>query len=440
MSSSSDYPSISNQTHLKKKVNNSAYSQTYMDKLAKRLVLKAFAKIQQGHLQIRDHGEIWNFGNQNNQHGTQQQSLTASIDVNHPGIYKDMLLGGTIGIGEAYMVGDWDSPDLTQLIRVMVRNMDVLHSVDDGLASLSKPFIRTLHWLNRNSKDGSRKNIAAHYDLGNDLFEKFLDPTMMYSCGIFPHESASMEEASLYKLDRICKKLRLKPSDHLLEIGTGWGSMAIHAAKHYGCHVTTTTISQEQHDWAKEKIQEEGLENKITLLFEDYRHLKGKFDKLVSIEMIEAVGHKFYPTYFQQCAQLLKPDGLMLLQAITIEDQRFDRAKNNVDFIQRYIFPGGSLPSNTEILKNITKHTDLNLVHLEDITPHYVKTLAAWRHQFNANLSDIKALGYDSVFIRMWLFYLCYCEGGFAERAIGDVHMVLAKPLNRSDSLLGEFS
>ena len=439
-SASQDVQGIAQQPKLKKKIKqlNQAIP-NWWDHRARQLVFKTLSNINQGHLIVKESGHQIEFGNKNNHDGLNGETLSATIDIIHPSVYREFIVGGTIGVAEAFMIGDWQTPDLTQVIRVMVRNIKVLNAVDDGaLAILSKPIIKGLHWLNRNTQSGSRKNIAAHYDLGNDLFELFLDPTMMYSCGIFPHTQASMEEASIYKLDRICKKLDLKPSDHLLEIGTGWGAMAIHAAKHYGCQVTTTTISQEQFDYAQQKIQQENLQDKITLLFKDYRLLTGQYDKIVSIEMIEAVGHRFYPTYFKQCDALLKPDGLMLLQAITIEDQRFERAKNNVDFIQRYIFPGGSLPSNTEILKTLTSHTDFNLVHLEDITEHYARTLACWREAFLENLDQVKALGYDEIFIRMWLFYFAYCEGGFAERAIGDVHMLLAKSLNRRPAVLGQ--
>ena len=410
---------------------------TWWDRRARSLVLKGLSKIQQGHLVIREFGHQFEFGQANNRHGLDGETLSATIEIIHPCVYRKLILGGPIGVAEAFMVGDWQTPDLTRVVRVMARNLGVLNTMGKGLAALSKLLVKGFHWLNRNTQSGARKNISAHYDLGNDFFELFLDPTMMYSAGIFPHADASMEEASQFKLDRICYKLGLQPSDHLLEIGTGWGAMAIHAAKHYGCRVTTTTISQKQFDYAKQRIAEQGLEPKITVLFEDYRNLKGQYDKLVSIEMIEAVGHQYYPAYFKQCDALLKPDGLMLLQSITIESQRFERAKNNVDFIKRYIFPGGCLPSTTVILETLTQHTDFNLIHHEDITNHYVKTLACWRKAFMNNLDAVRSLGHDEIFIRMWLFYFCYCEGGFAERAIGDAQMLLAKPENRRQYLPG---
>jgi cyclopropane-fatty-acyl-phospholipid synthase len=290
--------------------------------------------------------------------------------------------------------------------------------------------------LNRNSMEGSRKNISAHYDLGNDFFELFLDPTMMYSCGIFENSETTMGQASRAKLKRICDKLNLKPGDRVVEIGTGWGGFAIYAAKHYGCHVTTTTISQKQYEWAKRRIQEENLEDRITLLFEDYRKLEGQYDKLVSIEMIEAVGHRYYDTYFKKCSDLLKPDGIMLIQAITIADQRYEQAKHSVDFIQRYIFPGSCIPSNTAILNSTTRASDLRLFHLEDFGPHYATTLRLWKEQLFRNRDQVRERGYPDSLLRMWDFYLCYCEGGFFERAISDVHYIFSKPLNRHKPIL----
>jgi len=293
-----------------------------------------------------------------------------------------------------------------------------------------------LHWLNRNTQDGSRRNIAAHYDLGNAFFQLMLDDSMMYSSAIFAHPEMSLYDAQIYRLDKICRKLDLQPGNHLLEIGTGWGSLAIHAARHYGCRVTTTTISREQFDLAMTRITDADLTDKITLLLEDYRNLNGQYDKLVSIEMIEAVGHQYYEEYFRQCSKLLKADGLMLLQAITIADQRYDTARKSVDFIQRYIFPGSCIPSVTAMLSAMTRSSDLRLFDLEEIGPHYATTLRAWHENVLRHANEISALGYSQEFLRMWEFYLCYCEGGFLERAIGDVHMLLAKPENQRQTLI----
>jgi len=304
----------------------------------------------------------------------------------------------------------------------------VVDGMEGGLAKLSAPVVKWFHSLNENTEKGSRRNIAAHYDLGNDLFELFLDPTMMYSSGIFPTKEASMEDASLNKLEIICQKLQLSPEDHLLEIGTGWGSMAIYAAKHYGCKVTTTTISEEQYQWANNRIQEEGLTEQITLLKSDYRNLEGQYDKLVSVEMIEAVGWKYYNTFFEKCSSLLKPDGLMLIQAITILDQRYESARKNVDFIQRYIFPGSCIPSIHALNSASMESSDMRMVKLEDYGQHYARTLKAWQTTFMAKLDQVRQQGYSEEFIRMWQFYLSYCEGGFAERQLGLAHMFFAKP------------
>jgi cyclopropane-fatty-acyl-phospholipid synthase len=352
----------------------------------------------------------------------------AEIHIHDLSSYTDIMLAGSIGAAEAYMTGDWTTPDLTRVIRVMVKNMDLLDDMEGGLATLSRPFLKWFHKLNQNTEKGSKRNIAAHYDLGNDLFELFLDPTMMYSSGIFPNPQATMEEASLHKLHTICEKLQLTPQDHVIEIGTGWGSFAIYAAKHYGCQVTTTTISEQQFKYAQKRISEEGLENKITLLMSDYRDLEGHYDKLVSIEMIEAVGHKYFPTFFEKCSQLLKTDGLMLMQAITIDEGRYEQALKNVDFIQRYIFPGSCIPSVTALTKAASQVSDLRLMHMEDFADHYGETLKRWHQDFNEQLVKVRDLGYSEEFIRMWQFYLSYCEGGFREKTIGVSHLMYSHP------------
>jgi cyclopropane-fatty-acyl-phospholipid synthase len=296
--------------------------------------------------------------------------------------------------------------------------------------------MRSLHALKRNTRLGSRKNISAHYDLGNDLFKLFLDENMMYSSAIFAEADDSLERASQRKLDRICQKLQLQPGDHLLEIGTGWGGMAVHAARHYGCRVTTTTISREQHELARQRIVEAGLADRVTLLHEDYRDLPGSYDKLVSIEMIEAVGHQYLDTYFRKCASLLKPDGLALIQAITIEDHRYRQALTSVDFIKRQVFPGSFIPCVTAMVDSAARAGQLRLLNLEDFGPSYATTLKHWRQRFLSRLDRVRALGYDDRFIRMWEFYLCYCEGGFLERSISDVHLLLAPSGNRRDQYL----
>lgn len=394
---------------------------------AKAQILKQLQQLVQGQLLLIDGDERHQFGN--------SAQLHASIHVHDPRFYGEIAFGGSIGAGEAYMLGYWTSDNLTNIVRMMAVNQAVMDTLEGGYQWLTKPFMQVLHWLNSNTTEGSRKNIAAHYDLGNDMFALFLDPTMMYSSGMFNAKTHSLQAASELKLKTICDKLDLQASDQVIEIGTGWGGFAIYAATHYGCHVTTTTISKQQYALAQARVASAGLSDKITLLLQDYRHLQGSYDKLVSIEMIEAVGHKFYDTYFAKVGALLKPDGLALIQAITIADQRYAAAKTSVDFIQRYIFPGSCIPSNTAMLTSITKKSDLRLFDLEDIGPHYATTLRLWRENFFANIEAVKKLGYSSEFINMWDFYLSYCEGGFEERALGDVHLLLAKPDNRRAAL-----
>lgn len=398
----------------------------WVAKLAKSQVLKRLAALRKGQLILIDGSERHVFGR------LDAGNLQATITVHDPRFYGEIAFGGSIGAGEAYMLGYWQADTLTNVVRLMVLNQSVMDTLEGGYQWLTKPLLKVFHWLNSNSEAGSQKNIAAHYDLGNDLFKLFLDPTMMYSSAMFDEDTTTLQAASERKLQVICDKLQLVPTDHVLEIGTGWGGFAIYAAKHYGCHVTTTTISEQQYLLAQSRILAEGLQDQITLLKHDYRHLQGQFDKLVSIEMIEAVGHQYYDTYFNKVSQLLKPDGVALIQAITIADQRYESAIRSVDFIQRYIFPGSNIPSNTAMLTSITNASDLRLVDLQDIGLDYATTLRLWRENFFAQLDAVRQLGYSEAFIRMWDFYLSYCEGGFAECALGDVHLLLAKPEYRA--------
>jgi cyclopropane-fatty-acyl-phospholipid synthase len=300
--------------------------------------------------------------------------------------------------------------------------------MDTGAAVFTRPIQKLFHWFNRNTRNGSKRNISAHYDLGNEFYGLWLDERMMYSSAVFERPDMSLDAAAVAKLDRICRKLRLSPQDHLLEIGTGWGGFAIHAARHYGCRVTTTTISEQQFDYAKAAIVQAGLQDRITLLRSDYRDLDGQFDKLVSIEMVEAVGHEYHDTYFQKCCDLLKPDGQMLLQAITIADQYYEQAKKSVDFIKRYIFPGGCLTSLTAMSETMTRVTDMRVIDVEDIGPHYAETLRRWHDRFFDRIDRVREMGFSEEFIRMWQYYLCYCEGGFIERSIGNVQMLMMRP------------
>jgi cyclopropane-fatty-acyl-phospholipid synthase len=400
-----------------------------LDRLAKRILIHRLQPLKHGTLTLIDGDQSLTFGEANRLSALTDIHVT--LTIKDAQFYGEVVFAGSIGAGEAYMRDLYDCDNLTNLIRLMVRNQSLLDGIESGWAKLTTPIQAFLHRLNKNTQQGSRRNISAHYDLGNDFFQLMLDPTMMYSSGIFSSAKDSLEQASLNKLKSICKKLDLKPTDHVLEIGTGWGGFAIYAAQHYHCNITTTTISQAQYDLATERIAALGLQNQITVLLTDYRDLSGQYDKLVSIEMIEAVGHHFYDTYFACCSALLKPQGMMLLQAITIVDQRYAAAIKSVDFIQRHIFPGSCIPSVTAMLDSITRATDMRLFDLEDIGPHYAKTLAAWRQNFFAHLAQVKQLGYPDTFLRMWDFYLCYCEGGFEERALGDVHMLLVKPENR---------
>jgi cyclopropane-fatty-acyl-phospholipid synthase len=401
--------------------------------LSQSMVHRLLRGITRGQLTIEDATGRHVFGAQDASGRLRDDDPVAVIIVTDMRLYADISTRGSIGAAEAWMKGMWTSPDLVQVIRVFVANRALLTQMDSAFARLAMPFWRLAHWLRRNNHDGSKKNIVAHYDLGNEFFKTFLDETMMYSCAVFDRPGVSLADASRSKLDRICAKLELKPSDHVVEIGTGWGGFAIHAAGKYGCRVTTTTISEEQFRLANERVKAAGLQDKVTIVKEDYRMLprRGPFDKLVSIEMIEAVGARYLDQYMNVCSALLKPDGAAVIQAITIADQEYERALRSVDFIQKYIFPGSFIPSVTAIVDAMTRASDMRLVDLDDITHHYVETLRRWRVAFNENLPAVRKLGLGDEFIRMWEFYFCYCEGGFTERAIGDVQLHFKKPLCR---------
>jgi cyclopropane-fatty-acyl-phospholipid synthase len=393
-------------------------------RLGRKLLLKQFAELRDGELRlIESNGDTHHFGAR-----TARLDISVTLRVHHAQLFADAAFGGTVGAGEAYIRGLWECDDLTGLVRLFVANRAVMDGLDNRWALVSRPFLKLFHWWHRNSRQGSAKNIAAHYDLGNALYEVMLDPTMAYSCAIFDAAETTLEQAQRAKFDAVCRKLQLQPGDRVIEIGTGWGGLAMHAAQHYGAHVTTTTISREQHDYAREQIDRHGLRDRVTLLLEDYRDLRGRFDKAMSIEMIEAVGADYLDTYLQKCSSLLAPHGAMLLQAITIQDQFYEQARKSVDYIQRFIFPGSFIPSVTAIAQALTHSTDLKISHLEDIGPHYARTLREWRQNFFSQLDRVKDLGYPDSFVRLWEYYLCYCEGGFAERQLGDVQLLLTKP------------
>ncbi|MGB0606296.1 MAG: class I SAM-dependent methyltransferase [Candidatus Latescibacterota bacterium] len=391
---------------------------------ARRMVLAKMSRFTKGHLTIEDGEQVCEFGREDD-------PLNAHVRVIDPRFYRYMALGGSLGAAEAYIDGLWETDDLTALCRIVVQNGEARDKMERGWGWLAKPAHHLFHILHRNTTNNSRRNIAAHYDLGNEFFRLFLDDNLMYSSAIFPKPESSLEEASRHKLERICHMLELGPNDHLLEIGTGWGGLALHAAQHYGCRITTTTISQQQYDLATQRIADAGLSERIEVLLVDYRDLKGQYDKIVSIEMIEAVGHHYYDAYFSQCSRLLKPDGLMLLQAITIGDWFFEAHTRTVDFIKRYIFPGSCIPSVTAMAQSLSRESDLRIVDLRDIGPHYARTLRIWRERFFEHIETVRSQGFNEEFIRMWAFYLCYCEAGFAERYIGDAQILLAKPQNR---------
>lgn len=364
------------------------------------------------------------------------QTLRATVRVRDPEFYRRAALNGSVGAAEAYMDGMWECDDLVALVRILVRNQDRLDAMEQGPARLGAAVLRMWHSLRRNTREGSRRNIAAHYDLGNEFFKLFLDQNLMYSSAIYESPDDSLEVASTRKLDRICQKLQLTADTRVVEIGTGWGGFALHAARTTGCHVTSATISREQYNLATARIAAAGLQDRVKVLLTDYRELTGKYDRLVSIEMIEAIGHQYLNTYFRKVSSLLEDDGMALIQAITIEDHRYEQALQSVDFIKRYIFPGSFIPSITAMLKSVTGVTNLKLFNLEDIGPSYALTLREWRRRFMAQHDQVRAMGYPERFVRMWEFYLAYCEGGFIERSTGDVQMLLVKPGARRDQFV----
>ena len=394
--------------------------------LYRSIVASMLKQLQGGRLAVFEDGKVSAYGSLQG-----DDAINASITVNDAEAWERVVTRGSIGAAEAYMDGLWTSPDPTQVVRLLVRNREVLEGLDGQHSQLARLALKAVHALNRNTKEGAEKNIRAHYDLSNDFFALFLDPAMMYSSAVFRHPQQSLAEAATYKLDLVCQQLALQPGEHLLEIGTGWGGMAIHAAKHYGCRVTTTTISQEQYEYAKARIEREGLTGRITLLLQDYRELSGQYDKLVSIEMIEAVGAEFQPDYFRQCDRLLKPGGMALIQAITIREDLYENYLGETDFIRQYIFPGGCLPT-VQRMKQITQeHTALELTSISDITLDYAHTLNHWRQRFLFNAKQVMALGFDLPFIRMWEYYFCYCEGGFLEGSIGTQQLLFQKHTDR---------
>jgi cyclopropane-fatty-acyl-phospholipid synthase len=360
--------------------------------------------------------------------GDPRSELQATLQVHNSDFFRKIALGGGLGAAESLMDGDWTCDDLASLIRIFIRNSSVSTGLDRGWAWLTQSFARLQYWLRKNNVSNARRNIREHYDLGNEFFRLFLDETLSYSCAMFPDAHTTLHEASVAKLRHVCRKLDLQPADHLVEIGTGWGGLALHAAENHGCQITTTTISAEQHALATERVQAAGLASQVRIEQLDYRQLRGQYDKLVSIEMIEAVGRQYLDTYLRQCSQLLRPDGVMVLQAIVIRDQLFERHSRCVDFIGKYIFPGGFLPSVNSINDSLKRCTDFRICHVEEMSSHYVRTLQEWRRRFWQNIAEVRRQGFDDRFIRMWDYYFQYCEAAFAERQVNVVQMTLGKP------------
>lgn len=359
--------------------------------------------------------------------GNPSDDLQAKIQINHPDFYKQLAFRGSLGAGESYVKGDWQCDNLTDLMQIILKNESVFNTLDKRWAALGTLLRSIKNRLSYNHVKRNKKNILAHYDLSNALFERFLDPSMLYSSAIFAHKEQSLAEAQQHKLQLICERLALKPTDHLLEIGTGWGALAVYAATHYGCHVTTTTISDAQYAYTEALIAKLGLGKQITLCRQDYRHLTGTYDKIVSIEMIESIGHHYFKRYFKTCDRLLKPGGLLLLQAITMNDQEYARYKHELDFIKAYIFPGGCLPCIAQMARDMQQHTRLQIREIHDIGLHYARTLALWRNNFQDNAEAIEALGFDARFFRLFQFYFTYCEAGFLSRYITNLHLIIQK-------------
>jgi cyclopropane-fatty-acyl-phospholipid synthase len=386
--------------------------------MSRRVALELLGRIRVGTLTVIDGGRRYVFGS-----GAPAATVTIHSDRVWP-----MLFRGSRGLAESYAQGLWDSPDLVAVIRLGARNVVALDRVRAALTPLRAPIQIARGAIARNTRVRSRRDIAAHYDLGNELFSRMLDPTMSYSCALFERPGMTLEEAQVAKLEQICDKLELRPEDHLVEIGTGWGGLAIHAAATRGCRVTTTTISREQREYALAEVQRAGLADRVEIRLQDYRDLRGQYDKLVSVEMIEAVGWQHFGAFFAKCSELLAPHGAMLLQAITIDDRAYEVEKASRSFMNTLIFPNGCLPSMEVIARSVARRTDMQTLHAEDLTPHYVRTLARWREQFLAHADELQRLGYDDRFRRLWMLYLSYCEAGFAERRICEMQMVLGKP------------
>ena len=401
-----------------------------LEAFLRRRLLAQLAPLKGGRLQLRDAlGDVTL--------GDADGALQVTVWVDHPAFYRAVAAQGSVGAGEAYIRGEWRCDNLVALVQLLVRNRALLDGMERGPARLGGWLLQGWNRLRRNTREGSRRNIATHYDLGNAFFSLFLSSDLMYSSALYAEPGDTLEVASQRKLARICDQLQLQPGDRVIEIGTGWGGFAVYAALHHGCHVTTTTISREQYALATERVARAGLQDRVTVLLKDYRDLDGQYDKLVSIEMIEAIGAQYLDTYFATLTRLLKPEGLAMLQAITIEDERYEQARRSVDYIKRFVFPGSFIPSLHAMLGAKTRSSDLQLIGQHDFGQSYALTLRAWRRRFLSQLPAVRAQGFDERFIRLWEFYLAYCEGGFLERSIGVSQLLLARPGYRPAPIKG---
>ena len=404
-----------------------------LDDSLRRKIFRRLETLAEGRLTVIERDTQRSFGE------TLPGLPAVELHVRDSRAYRRLAIGGSLGAAEAYFLGYWDCDRLVELLRLFYRNEMLAGGIEGGLARLFGSANKLAHRFRRNTLSGSRRNISAHYDLGDEFFSLFLDETMAYSCGIFPTPESTLREASLAKFERVCHQLQLSEQDHVMEIGSGWGGFAVYAAQNYGCRVTTTTISRRQYEFTLRRVREERLTDRVSVLCKDYRHLEGQFDKLVSIEMVEAVGYEYFDIYFKACSDLLKPDGMMLLQAITIPDQRFDQYRRSVDFIRRYVFPGGCLLSPGAICASVGRATDMRPIQMEDFTAHYALTLAHWGRRYRENIETIRALGFTEAFLRLWEFYFCSCEAAFREGIIGDVQLLLNKPKCFRSIAAGDF-
>jgi cyclopropane-fatty-acyl-phospholipid synthase len=398
-------------------------SLTWFEHRVRAATLKRLGQLQGGTIRYYDAAGCATLGSI-----AHDAELATDWTISNPDFYWQLATGGSLGAADSYLRGDWEAGDLTTLLRILCRNLESVSGTNSGMARIGRWLARAAHWANRNTRRGSRENIARHYDLSNDFFELFLDPTWMYSSARFASPQTTLEEASVAKLESICQKADLQADEHVLEIGTGWGGFALHAVRNYGVRLTTTTISHQQLLKARERVTEAGIIDRVELLESDYRDLRGTYDKIVSIEMIEAVGEQFLDDYFRQCGRLLKPGGRFVLQGIVMPEQRYEAYKRSVDFIQKYIFPGGFLPSVAAMQDSVGRTSNLRLASVEDMSNDYALTLHAWRQRFFNRIEDVRALGFDDRFIRMWEYYLCYCEAAFLEQAVGVVQVVWDKP------------